>query len=105
MCFRKEKYEKPSRIDSFEMIKYHMSGMRFIHDYEILPEGEKAVISLYLPNFRRDEEERKLLCRCELPMDKMLDILNQNKIGSWNGFDGPHPRGVLDGIMFRFEAT
>ena len=106
MCFRKEKFEKPHHIDSFEMIKYHMSGMRFIHDHEITVEGEKAVISLYRPIFKHDggDNERELLCRCELPLTEMLDILNQNMIGLWNGFNGPHPRGVLDGIMFRFEA-
>ena len=35
----------------------------------------------------------------------MLELLNQFPVMKWNGFHGKHPRGVLDGEMFSFQAT
>lgn len=35
----------------------------------------------------------------------MLDLFSACEIHRWNGFHGEHPRDVLDGIMFRFEAA
>ena len=37
--------------------------------------------------------------------DTVLELLNKCRILSWDGFNGPHPKNVKDGIMFTLKAT
>ena len=93
------------KIISFEIVTLRESGMRGAHEYEILPTGRGAAVSLYGMRYENGEETRVLDSRAECEKETVIDLLNGCRVVSWDGFDGPHPRGVLDGIIFSFEAV
>ena len=98
-------FEKKT-IASFESIFMRISGMRLTQEYEILLKDSKAEISDYwMYCASGGGMERKLKRRTTCPEEQMLELLNQCDILKWDGFHGKHPRGVLDGEMFSFEAT
>ena len=45
--------------------------------------------------------KRKTVCS----VDKVLTLLNDCELVSWDGFVGNHPKDVKDGIMFSLKAT
>lgn len=94
------------KITSFEYVTLRTSGMRSTNEYEILMKDGKAELSLYSIRFNRGESEddRVLEKRAVFSADEALGLLNRCNLLSWDGFNGPHPKGVLDGIMFRFKA-
>lgn len=93
-------------IVSFDVITLRESGMRGATEYEIVSKDGAAVVSHYYYKYcGGDGPERELDDSASVPVDQMLKLLNDCKILSWNNFDGPHPKGVLDGIMFNFNAT
>ncbi|MCR5835255.1 MAG: hypothetical protein K6G88_01970 [Lachnospiraceae bacterium] len=102
-----EKNITDKTIFSFEIVTLHTSGMRFVSEHEILVKGGKAEISLYGIRFSHGENEdrRVLEKRAICSIDEVLKLLNDCKLLSWDGFDGPHPKNVLDGTMFRLNAV
>ncbi|MBR6917608.1 MAG: hypothetical protein IKN38_05435 [Clostridia bacterium] len=93
------------KTESFEIVNLHLSGMRGAYEYEILPKDGEAEVSYYGIRYSEGKEDRVLESRALCPAEKMIGILNDCRIMSWGGFHGKHPKGVLDGIMFTFEAT
>ncbi|MBR0302929.1 MAG: hypothetical protein IJQ80_03680 [Clostridia bacterium] len=93
------------RIVSFEKVTLRESGMRGSVEYEMVSSEDGAEVLFYYIRYNGGEDERVLDNRAVCGVEEALAILNGCKIMSWDGFDGPHPRGVLDGIMFRFEAA
>ena len=93
------------KIESFEIITLHTSGMRYSADYEIVMKGDAAEVSQYQIRHRYPENERILEKRVSVSNDTMLTLLNNCKLLSWDGFHGKHPRGVLDGTMFSLNAV
>ena len=97
-------FEK-KRIISFESISWRISGMRITREYEIIRRGNEAEISEYEMRcvtgggMERCPERSALI-----PYDKMVELLNSYEAIKWDGFHGRHPRGVLDGETFSFEA-
>ncbi len=91
-------------IESFETVTLRESGMRFTSEWEIVCKGDVAEVSEYSIRYNRGSDERIPEARAEIPLPDALKLLNDCGIGSWNGFHGKHPRGVLDGIMFSFRA-
>ena len=92
-------------IESFEKVTLRTSGMRQFCEYEIVPSGDESDVVMYEIFHRDGEEVRKEALRAVCPTERMIGILNECKVLSWDGFDGPHPKGVLDGEMFSFEAS
>ena len=96
---------KPSeKIASFEIVTLRLSGMRFTREYEIVMKGKDAEIVEYNIRYGKGEErvpERKTVCST----DRVLKLLNDCELVSWDGFAGKHPIGVKDGIMFSLKAT
>ncbi len=92
------------KIDSFETVTLRESGMRCTTEYEIVRKGDAAEVSEYSIRYDGSVDRRVLEARAECPIGDALMILNDCKTGSWDGFHGKHPRGVLDGIMFSFRA-
>ena len=92
-------------IDSFESVMLHISGMRHIYNIGVAPEGETARITLY--DIRYEDHDHVLVPRqsATVPTEEFLDVLEKCNVLAWDGFNGPHPKGVLDGRMFRFDAT
>ena len=48
---------------------------------------------------------RQLVRELSCEAARVLLKLNEFGIGDWNGFKGPHPKNVSDGIMFRLEGN
>lgn len=93
------------KIVSFEIVTLKETGMRGSSEYEITREGDAAKVSFYVYRYGSGKEER-VLCESRIAgVDEILTLLNGCGVLSWDGFDGPHPKHVLDGTMFRFSAV
>ena len=98
-------HSKPvGKIVSFDIVTLHTSGMRHITDYEIVMKDGKAEVSMYAVRYREGKDERVPEEQAVCSEERILKLLNDSRIYSWDGFHGSHPKGVLDGTMFRFEA-
>ena len=107
MFFNNSKGDKPVsiiEITSFESLNLRFSGMRVTEEYEIISKGETSEISYYHIKYG-GEEERELQESAVCDTQDVIDILNECKVGKWNGFHGKHPKGVLDGRMFTLTAV
>ena len=97
--------ENPSKkITSFEIVTLRLSGMRFTTEYEIVMKGKKAEVTEYEIIYAKEEKrapESKKVCNA----DKVLKLLNDCELLTWDGFVGNHPKDVRDGIMFSLKAT
>lgn len=93
------------KIESFEKIAWHISGMRGICDYEIFPKEGVAEVFEYQRCYGKDKDDRRLERSGSCSVEEMLDLLNECNVFGWNGFHGAHPKHVKDGEMFSFEAT
>ena len=91
-------------ITSVERLTLRLSGMRITEEYEITVEGDTATVSHYYMKYGDGTETRELQESAECPAQEVADILNTCNAGKWNGFYGAHPKGVLDGTMFRLNA-
>ena len=95
----------PEKIESFEIVTLRLSGMRFTEEYEIVMKGKKAEVTEYGIRYEKNEDkrvpERKTVCS----VDKVLTLLNDCELTTWDGFVGNHPKDVKDGIMFSLKAT
>jgi len=96
---------KKEDIESFEIITLHLGGMRGLCEYEIVMKDGLAEVSFYDIRCSQEHDERILRERATCDVARMLSLLNDCRVLSWDGFDGPHPKWVLDGTMFRFTAT
>ena len=104
MMFHKET-DKATQIVSFEIVTLHTSGMRYTGETEIVMKDGKAEVSQYGIRFTQSEDRRVLEKRAECDAQKVLKLLNDCKLLAWDGFNGSHPKGVLDGTMFRLNAV
>lgn len=93
------------KIDSFEIVTLRTSGMRCTEETEIVMKGGKAEVSRYAIRYDRSEDRRVLEKRAVCDEAQALDLLNACRLLSWDGFCGKHPKGVLDGTMFRLNAV
>ena len=98
MIFNKE-------IVSFTDLALRLSGMRFTNEYRIVCRGDESVIANYALRCVPGGTELQPEGSVTRPTAEVLRILNDCGVLSWDGFHGSHPKGVRDGIMFRFEAT
>ena len=95
------------KIESFEILTLSETGMRGnTEEWEIQKTEEGAVYTRYSGAWRfNDDVEREdcIVFRTEGDeafTARLLEILNDCKVGQWNGFSGPNPKGVRDGTMF-----
>ncbi|MBE6599472.1 MAG: hypothetical protein E7638_08530 [Ruminococcaceae bacterium] len=92
-------------LTSFSEISIHVSGMRHTVEYELVNTSGNAELKLYRITFADGEDRRQLEGTIECDAEEMLALLRDCRFLNWNGFDGPHPDGVLDGEMFRLYAV
>ena len=104
MFFHKAK-NKETQIVSFDIVTLRTSGMRYTGETEIVMKDGNAEVSQYEIRFSQGEDRRILEKRAVCDRKKVLKLLNDCKLLSWDGFNGPHPKGVLDGTMFRLNAV
>ena len=103
-----EKYEQDSvtgEITSCEVVTLHTSGMRGAGEIEIVMKEAVAEISEYSVRYSDGKDRRVLEERAECSAESVLRLLNDCRVLSWDGFDGPHPEDVLDGTMFSLDAA
>ena len=93
-----------NKIVSFEIITLRETGMRGSTEYEIVEKDGNAALTQYVIRYTQGKDQRIPEKSAVVSTDMILEILNNCRILSWDGFNGPHPKGVLDGIMFRFDA-
>lgn len=96
---------KNRKIVSFVIVTLRESGMRGSTEYEITINGDKAEVSFYRIKYSQGKDLRELEKRAVCDKETVTGLLNDCDILSWNGFVGKHPKGVLDGIMFTFNAV
>ncbi len=97
----KKKIEKIVSVEEFVL---HESGMRAMQEFEIALEDGQATVSLYGFRFGEGKRTRELERRATCGAEEALNVLNRCGVSSWDGFDGPHPKGVLDGTQFSLRA-
>ena len=98
-------FHKNKEIVSFEILTLRLSGMRNICEYEITEKAGKAEVTRYGIRFSEEGDRRVPEKRAVCDGGVILELLNDCKLLSWDGFYGPHPKGVTDGTMFRLNAT
>ncbi|MBQ7542126.1 MAG: hypothetical protein IJT44_07545 [Clostridia bacterium] len=96
--------ENGKEIVSFEIVTLHTSGMRYTGETEIVMKDGKAEVSQYGIRYSQNKDRRVLEKRAVCDEPKVLKLLNDCKLLSWDGFNGPHPKHVLDGTMFTLNA-
>lgn len=97
---------KPSeKIESFDIVTLRLSGMRFTTEYEIVMKGKDAELTEYGIRYEKKEDKRVPKKKTVCNVDRVLKLLNDCELASWDGFVGNHPKGVKDGIMFSLKAT
>ena len=92
-------------ITSFENVTLRESGMRGASYVELRAKGDEAEITRYRLRYSGGKEERVPELQAVCGAERVLRLLNECELLSWDGFDGPHPKNVLDGIMFTLEAA
>lgn len=96
---------KHGKIESFDLITLHTSGMRSSSYYEIVNKDGKALITQYHIRYKDGEKERVTDKETVCSADELIKLLNNCGVMSWDGFHGKHPRRIKDGTMFDFKAT
>lgn len=97
-------FGKTEPVTSLESLTLHLSGMRVTEEYEILPSEGGYTLSRYEMVYGEGTAKRRLTDSAACSSEEVLALLNDCQVMKWDGFDGPHPKGVLDGTMFRFDA-
>ena len=95
---------KNKMIGSFSIVTLRETGMRGSTEYEIVMKDDQAEVSFYWIKYLQGKDSRELDKRAVCSKDTVIRLLNDCDILSWNGFVGKHPKGVLDGKMFTFDA-
>ena len=101
--FGKPKQKK--QINSFQVVVLKTSGMRGMAEDELRMNGKKAELSHYRIGYVGEDTQRMLEKRAVCEEETVLKLLNDCDLLSWDGFDGPHPKHVQDGIIFTLNAT
>ena len=94
-----------AKTETFSTVTLRESGMRGSTEYEIVMKDDKAEISFYRIKYTQGNDCRELERRTMCSKDIIIKLLNDCDVLSWNGFAGNHPKGVLDGTMFTFNAV
>ena len=92
-------------VNSFERVFLSLQGMRISEEYEITCNGEQSTVERYQMFYNTGKEERRLTGKAGVSTASVVSKLNECNILKWDGFHGKHPKNVLDGTMFQFEAT
>ena len=92
-------------ITDIEYLNLRLSGMRVTEEYEFTSAENNIEIAYYNMSYANGSEERIPIKRTICEKKTVIDALNGFDFIKWNGFHGNHPRGVLDGTMFKLTAV
>ena len=96
---------KKVKIQSLERLSLRIAGMRLTCEYEAISEGEQTALALYFIRYIDGKDEYEKVKQGVCPTAEVVQALRKIGVGDWNGFDGQHPRYVLDGDMFQLKAA
>ena len=91
-------------VASIEELTLTLHGMRGSYTYRFAHDGRASVLRGYCERYENGKASLVLDADVPCDMQTMLDLFSACGISRWDGFHGKHPRNVLDGIMFRFDA-
>lgn len=97
--------KQSTTVSSAEAMTLTLHGMRGGSVYEIATEGEKTKLMFYREVFSKEKKLLKLEKSAVCDTPSFTKLMTDCGIIRWDGFNGKHPRTVLDGIMFNFTAT
>lgn len=100
----KQSFIKDEPISSFSFITLRVSGMRFTYEDEILMKDDMAELTRYRIVFGQGKDNKEVELKTLCDKERIIKLLNDCRILSWNGFSGKHPKNVSDGIMFNLHA-
>jgi len=100
----KQSFIKDEPISSFSFITLRVSGMRFTYEDEILMKDDMAELTRYRIVFGQGKDNKEVELKMLCDKERIIKLLNDCRILSWNGFSGKHPKNVSDGIMFNLHA-
>ena len=92
-------------IESFEIITLRTTGMRFSAEKEVQMKDDLAEVVEYGIRYADGEDKRIVEMKALCDKERILKLLNDCDILSWDGFVGKHPKNVQDGIMFTLNGT
>ena len=93
------------KVESFDVVTLWLGGMRQTVEWELVMKDGRAEVTLYRIVYGQGKERREPVRRAACDANEALRLLNDCRLLSWNGFDGPHRKGVCDGTVFRLSAT
>ena len=86
---------KPAeKITSFKIVTLRLSGMRFTTEYEIVMKDKEAEVVEYAIRYEKNEDKRIPQRQTVCSADRILKLLNDCELVSWDGFHGKHPKNV-----------
>ena len=100
----RQNIRKPEMAESFESITLRLSGMRFCIEYEVLMKDDLTEVVKYGIRFENGEDKRIVELKNTCEKERILKLINDCDLLSWDGFVGNHPKNVSDGIMFTMNA-
>lgn len=95
---------KSEPIESFEHITIRIMGMRQTIEYEVLMKDRSVEVSRYGIRYEDGKDKRIVELKNTCEKERILKLMNECDLLSWDGFKGEHPKGVLDGTMFNMDA-
>ena len=104
LFFKKKKEEKAKEaVVSFSRITIEFSGMSHFYEVEAVCTGSVTEVSRYGRHW--GDDARYLEGKGECDTGEFVALLNGCDLVGWDGFNGEHPPGLMDGSMFRLEAV
>ncbi|MBO4568558.1 MAG: hypothetical protein J5674_01025 [Candidatus Methanomethylophilaceae archaeon] len=94
---------KKGKVESIESFRLSISGMRSKDEFEVSCEGSDVKLRQFV-GYHCSDEPRKPVSEAICDAESFIGLLNDCGVMGWDGFHGSHPRNVLDGEMFTFEA-
>ena len=91
-------------ITSVESMTLILRGMCGGTVYTFDHKSDYTKLCRYYEKYSNGENILELDESTACDIETMIRLMNKCNILGWNGFHGAHPKNVLDGIMFRFEA-
>ena len=79
--------------------------MRGATEREIVMRGSEAEVTEYTIRYDKGQDVRVPQAQAVCSAQQMVQLLNDCHMLAWDGFHGAHPKHVLDGTMFRLNAT
>ena len=86
-------------ITSFENITLRLTGISVCIEYEITMKGEEARVAKYGIMFNGRQERKTTVLETFYSKERMIKLLNDCDLLSWDGFSGYPPKRKEDKVV------